>query len=549
MKYFPTLTRVSRLSFFAGLIVFLAASCYPIATGSVKWRVVWKPADKEAKVALLKSLAERHTQEQLPNIVLIVADDLGKYEVSAYGAEHIRTPEIDRIGSEGVLFRDAYVSSPVCAPSRAGLLTGRNQVRFGFETQIYEYYPSNIIEYISGRYLADTEDWVVSAKPVFPREWQIVKQGLPPTEINIAELLKTAGYVTGITGKWHLGHHRRLRPNARGFDYQYGFYGAFSLYTESQESPGFPHFIQPSFSAQYQWKNGRDGLGAIMVNDDEVTEKDYLTFAIRDRAMEFIDQNKDRPFFLYVPFSAPHVPFQAPQEYYDRYQHVKDDNKRVYYAMIKAMDDAIGDIHNKIIDSGLEENTLIIFISDNGGAAYTGATNNGPLKGGKLNQFEGGINVPFAMKWKGTISGGTDYPYPVSALDIFNTTAAAAGLPVPKDRIYDGVDLLPFLQEYAAGTDIQVPHNELYWRADHIWAMRKGIYKLIMSNRDGWIELYNLQEDISESYNLRDDYPEIIRDMIREHRKWQEELPEKPLWPKFMDYRFVIDSTEYLFPA
>ncbi|MCP4125165.1 MAG: sulfatase-like hydrolase/transferase [Bacteroidetes bacterium] len=526
-------------------ISMMVSSCYPLATGSLKWRIIWKPSIKEEKAALLSGLSKREHESKPPNIVLIVADDLGKFEVSSYGANHISTPNIDKIGDEGVWFQDAYVSSPVCAPSRAGLLTGRNQVRFGFETQMYEYYPSNMLEYLTGRFLADTEDWVVKSKPVFPREWQIVKQGLPPSEINLAELLKTRGYTTGITGKWHLGHHRRLRPNERGFDFQYGFYGAFSLYTPERETEGYPHFIQESFSAQYQWKAGRDGLGGIMLNDHEMEEEDYLTFAIRDQAMQFIEDNRDNPFFLYVPFSAPHVPFQAPQEYYDRFDHIKDDNKRVYYSMISALDDAVGDIHDKLEAEGLLESTMIVFISDNGGATYTGATNNGPLKGGKLNQFEGGINVPFAMKWKGHIEPETLYPYPVSSLDIFTTAAQAASIPLPKDRVYDGVDLIPYLNNSIVGS----PHDELYWRADHVWAMRKGIYKLIMSNRDGWVELYNLKTDKSEKYNRRDEYPEIVRSMIMQHQQWQLGLPNKPLWPKFMDYRFVIDGEEYLFPA
>ena len=206
---------------------------------------------------------------------------------------------------------------------------------------------------------------------------------------------------------------------------------------------------------------------------------------------------------------------------------------------------SFGDIHQKIIDAGLDENTMIIFISDNGGATYTGATDNGPLKGGKLNQFEGGINVPFAMKWKHRIDAGSVYPSPVSSLDIFTTVAEAAGIPLPMDRTYDGVDLLPYIN----GAVDHPPHDVMYWRADHVWVIRKGIYKLIMSNRDGWVELYNLKEDRSERYNLRDNYPEIVHTMIEEHRRWQNELPEKPLWPNFMDYRFIIDSTEYLFPA
>lgn len=536
---------------YKGLVLTIAcwllASCYPLATGSVKWRIVWKPAIKDYKKEVISTISNNERSPDQPiNIILIVADDLGKAEVSAYGSNRVPTPHIDQIGKEGVIFTDAYVSSPVCAPSRAGLMTGRIQNRFGFETQSYEQYPTNMIEYVTGRYLAKTENWVVMSKPVFPREWQIIKQGLPPSEINIAELLKAKDYKTASIGKWHLGHHRRLRPLARGFDYQYGFYGASTIYTPEQETPGYATHIQNSFSSKYQWKNERNGLSAIVVNDKKITENDYLTFAIRDQANDFIEKHKEEPFFLYVPFNAPHVPFQAPQAYYDQFAHIADDNKRVYYAMIAALDDAVGDIHQKVIDAGLEEQTMIIFISDNGGASYTGATDNYPLKGGKLTQFEGGLNVPFVMKWKNNIPAGTVYDKAVSSLDIFTTIAAAANLKLPKDRVYDGVDLMPYILNEE--TTAAVPHDVMYWRADHICAIRKGIFKLIMSSRDGWVELYNLKEDKSEHYDLRKEYPEIVQNLIEEHLAWQRELPEKPLWPKFMDYRFVIDSTEYMFP-
>ena len=534
-----------------GLILTMAClllgSCYPLATGSVKWRIVWKPSLKDYKKEIIQTIKEEAQPSEKPlNIILIVADDLGKAEVSAYGSKRVPTPNIDQIGKDGVIFTDAYVSSPVCAPSRAGLMTGRMQNRFGFETQSYEQYPSNMIEYVTGKYLAKTENWVIMSKPVFPREWQIIRQGLPPSEVNIAELLKAKNYKTGITGKWHLGHHRRLKPLARGFDYQYGFYGASTIYTPEQETEGYATHIQNTFSSKYQWKNERNELSAILVNDKKIKEEDYLTFAIRDQANDFIEAHKYEPFFLYVPFSAPHVPFQAPDEYYDKFDHIQDDNKRVYYAMISALDDAIGAIHQKVKDAGLEDNTMIIFISDNGGAEYTKATDIYPLKGGKLTQFEGGLNVPFLMKWKGQIPAGTVYDKAVSSLDIFTTIAAAVDLKVPKDRVYDGVDLLPYILNDSE-TD-PIPHDVLYWRADHIWAIRKGIFKLIMSNRDGWVELYNLKEDKSELFDLRKEHPEIVQTLIAEHMEWQKELPEKPLWPKFMDYRYVIDSTEYMFP-
>ena len=214
--------------------------------------------------------------------------------------------------------------------------------------------------------------------------------------------------------------------------------------------------------------------------------------------------------------------------------------------MISALDDAIGAIHQKIKDLGIEENTLIFLLSDNGGATYTKATDNGPLKGGKLTQFEGGINVPFMMKWKGKVPAGSRYEYPVSSADIFATSVAAAGAEMPSDRTYDGVDLLP----YVKGENAERPHPQLFWRADHIWAIRDGDYKLILSARDGWAEVYDLIEDKSEKINLKDHMPELYEKLREEHERWQEEeLTTDPMWPRIMDMRFVFDGKEYLFPA
>ena len=211
----------------------------------------------------------------------------------------------------------------------------------------------------------------------------------------MAEVLQEAGYKTGIIGKWHLGFGKEHKPNHRGFDYQYGFYGAFSLYTPNHRAPGYVNYIHNDLSSNHQWNMKRNENSAIRENDKVVSEKEYLTFGLVNKAKEFITQNSKDQFFLYLSFNAPHVPFQAPQKYYDQFAHIEDENRRVYLAMIKALDDAIGDFMNHLRAEGLEENTIVYFISDNGGASYTGATENGPLKGGKLTHFEGGINVPF----------------------------------------------------------------------------------------------------------------------------------------------------------
>lgn len=537
---------IKRRFFWLSLITLLLGGCFPLSVTAMKWRLKY---DKEM-IRSSQRFLERNkvlTEERPPNIVILLADDLGKYEVSAYGAEHISTPHIDQLGAEGVVFEEGYVTAPTCAPSRAGIMTGRVQNRYGFETQIMEFYPTNLVEFISGKYMTNTGDFVMTSKPKFPAEWQVQKQGVPPSEINLAEILKNYGYRTGITGKWHLGESRHdHKPLDRGFDYQYGFDGAFSWYTPEEHWTGVINHYHQSFSAKYQWKNGRSGAGAITRNGDEIREEEYLTFAIEREAKDFIERNKDEPFFLYCAFSAAHVPFQAPVDYYCMYDHVEDENKRVYYAMISALDDAVGRIHQQIKDLGLEENTIIYLLSDNGGATYTGATDNGPLKGGKLTQFEGGINVPFMMKWKGRIAAGTRYPHPVSSTDIFMTSVKNAGGQLPEDRVYDGVNIIDFLDGKMDGMQ---PHEQLFWRCDHIWAMRDGNYKMILSTLYGWAELYDLETDKSEMIDLSEEMPELLEVIRAKHMEWQTELPEKPMWPRIMDHKFVFYGQEYLFPA
>jgi arylsulfatase A-like enzyme len=214
--------------------------------------------------------------------------------------------------------------------------------------------------------------------------------------------------------------------------------------------------------------------------------------------------------------------------------------------MIAALDDAVGAIHDRVRALGLEENTLIVLLSDNGGATYTGATDNGPWKGGKLTQFEGGVRVPFLLSWPGQVPSGERYPHPVSATDLFPTMLAAAGATPPADRPYDGVDLLPFLD----GRRADRPHDRLFWRCDHIWALRDGDHKLILSTRDGWAELYDLAADRYETVNLAECMPDLLATLRRLHEEWQEEaLPREPLWPRLVDHRFLIDGKVYRFPS
>lgn len=525
------------------LTLLVVSSCI-VSTVDDKWDIVPDAEAVKEKEAILQSL-QTESNKKKPNIILIMADDLGKYEVSGYGATHIQTPNIDAIGENGIRFKDAYVTAPICAPSRAGILTGKYQQRYGFETQPMEFYPTNKLEYAAGKNAKRLGDWKVSTPPSYPRPEELEHQGIPESEINLAEVLKSSGYSTGIIGKWHLGHGNEHLPNNRGFDYQYGFYGAFSLYTPEQKTPGYVNHVQDDLSAKHQWGMKRNDNAAIRENNEVVQEDDYLTFAIRDRAKSYLSSHKDSNFFLYLSFNAPHVPFQAPQNYYDQFSHIKDKNKRVYLAMIKALDDSIGEVMDELRKQGLEENTIVYFISDNGGATYTGATDNGPLKGGKITHFEGGVNVPFMMQWKGHLPENEVYNYPVSALDIFATTIAACEVDLPSTRKWDGVNLLPFI----TGGNPTEPHEKIYWRTDHIHAIRYKKWKLIMSTRDDWLHLYNLENDLSEEIDLSDLNTDEKSRLLRFFDEWNEELPSDYLWPRIMDRKFIIGDKTYYFPA
>ncbi len=536
--------RREAVTFTSFVVLFAVVACVKVPTGKARWNIRWDKNSERGKDIYLEHVRQLDRDPGAPNIILIVADDLGKSEVSCYGATDIKTPGIDRLAAQGVKFENGYVTAPVCSSSRAGLLTGRYQESYGFDTQIMEYYPMNFLEYKLGKKKDRQGNWRLASSPPYPREWQVQKQGIPPSEVNIAELLQALGYRTGIVGKWHLGLGKEHHPGNRGFDYQYGFLGAHTLYTPSRRTKGYVNYVQNDFSSEYQWKMGRKGSAAIREQGKKIREREYLTFAIRDKAIQFIEENKTRPFFLYIPFNAPHVPFQAPESYYKRFSHIGDENRRVYLAMISALDDAVGAIDSAVHVAGISQNTLIFFISDNGGASYTGATDNGNLKGGKLTPFEGGINVPFILKWEGKIQGGKTYEPPVSSLDIFSTVLKAVKREMPQYKKIDGVDVLPFLD----GQRHDVPHPELLWKFGYIMAIRLGRWKLIVNDRDQWMELYDLSTDESEKYDLSMKEEIVKGKLFRILENWKEKLPP-PLWPWLMERKFDIDGKIYYFPA
>lgn len=480
-----------------------------------------------------------------PNIVVILADDLGKTDISLYGSPHLVTPRIDSIGRAGVTFAEGYITSPICAPSRAGLLTGRYQQRFGFELINHERYPRNRLEYYVFKHFFARGDWRVADAVAVPEFDDILAQGLPSSELTLAEVLKPLGYRTALIGKWHLGSSPQAIPSRRGFDYQYGFYGASTLYADPRR-PDIVNQRHSDFSDRFIWAGHREGNCVLRRNDEPVDDDLYVTERIAKESSAFIQKNKDAPFFLYVPFSAPHTPFQVPRRYYDRFAAEPDPNKRVYYGMIAALDDAVGEILDSLRAAGLMEQTLVFFLSDNGGATYTHATDNSPLRGGKFTNFEGGINIPFLMQWPGHVESGQKFVPPVSSMDIFATAAAVAGSPLPTDRTYDGVDLLPHLQRGAQTAAVPV-HEALYWRSLYTKAIRHGRYKLIRDDKADRTVLFDLAADKSETKNLAADLPAVVAELLGKLVRWESEL-RSPMWPRVMDYHHRDRDGVYYFP-
>ena len=407
-----------------------------------------------------------------PNIVLIVADDLGYGETGAQGyATDIPTPHIDAIARNGVRFTQGYVSAPLCSPTRAGLMTGRYQQRFG-----HEFNPGPKAK-------ADT---------VF---------GLPRSEATLAERLQSLGYATGMVGKWHLGYSPEKTPTERGFGSFFGFLGGAHPYL-----PG-------------------GGGAEVFRGSQAVTEKEYLTDAFAREAVAFIDQHQREPFFLYLPFNAVHAPLQASEKYLGRFAGIKDSKRRTFAAMLTAMDDAVGRVLGRLAELKLSEQTLIVFVSDNGGPTPTTSSGNGPLHGYKGQVWEGGIRVPFMMQWAGHLPAGRVYERPVMSLDIHATAVAAAGASVSPEWKLDGVNLLPYL----LGENTGRPHETLYWRMGEKHAIRDGDWKLLVEQGATAPALFNLATDIGEKNNLAAAQPEKLKELVARYDAWASQM-SAPSW-------------------
>lgn len=400
-----------------------------------------------------------------PNIIVFLADDLGYADLGCQGCRDIPTPHIDSIATGGVRFTDGYATHPVCSPSRAGLMSGMYQHRFGFEHN-------------SG-----------------PERYAAPNFGMPRDVPSLAEKLKTAGYATGMVGKWHIGFKEGLRPHERGFDESFVFLsGARSFFPENPPRNPLYH-------------NG------TTVGEDF----DYITDEFAREAVEFVSGSKGKPFFLYFPFNAVHSPLHATEAYQSRFPHIANRKRKIYAGMLAALDDAIGSVMAKVRELGQEENTLVMFYSDNGGPTAETTSRNDPLRGYKGQMFEGGIRVPFALQWKGTVPAGQTYREMVMGFDCHATALAAAGVATPKSEPIDGVNLTPYLTGESAGR----PHERLFWRAGRQHAARVGDWKLVTIPQLGGSMLFNLKDDIGEQNDLAASRPDKLKELQAAFADWE----------------------------
>jgi len=416
---------------------------------------------------------EEEAPPKKPNFVFFLVDDLGWRDVGCYGTKFYETPAIDRLASEGMRFTDAYAACPVCSPTRASILTGK--------------YPARL----------NLTDWIPGHKPKDPKLLvPAFHQELPLAEVTIAEALKAAGYACASIGKWHLGG-EPYYPDKQGFDLNVG-----------GTAKGQP----PRYFSPYGIPTLADG-----------PKGEYLTDRLADEAEKFIEQNRDRPFFLYLPHFAVHTPIQGKEEITAKYARKPPDGDQknaTYAAMIESVDDSVGRVMKKLQDLGLADRTVLFFMSDNGGLA--GVTSNAPLRGGKGTLYEGGIREPMIVKWPGVVRSGTTASTPVTSTDFYPTILEMAGLPPKPEQHVDGLSLVPLLKESGP-----LRRDTLYWHYPHYHrttpagALRHGDWKLIEYFEDGRLELYNLRDDIGEQHDLASAMPEKARELQKMLADWR----------------------------
>ncbi|RPD93370.1 sulfatase [Aureibaculum marinum] len=442
---------------------------------------------KEEKVV---GKTDKHVER--PNILLILCDDLGYSDVGFNGAKDIKTPALDKLAKNGTIFSSAYVAHPFCGPSRTSLMTGRYSHKIGAQFNL-------------------------------PPNSETIGKGVALSETFISKVLQESGYATGVVGKWHLGATSKYHPNNRGFDDFYGFLGGGHKY--------FPEEYLATYEKQK--KEGKKVIFEYLLplehNGKEVREKEYLTDALSHQAIRFMKDasEKDKPFFMYLSYNAPHVPLEAKKEDLEKFAFIKDEKRRAYAAMVYAVDRGVNEIEKALKDIGEFDNTLIVFLSDNGGKTTKGATNY-PLSKGKGSTQEGGYRVPMFFHWPNNVPAGKYYDYPVSSLDFYPTFAKLANATIPEGKMLDGKDIW---NDFLAGKN---PHKD-----ENIYVLRHregytdvgaryNQWKALKVEQKPW-QLFNIEEDLGEQNDLSDKYPDILKELVLKTSEWSK-THKQPKW-------------------
>ena len=456
--------------------------------------------------------------ERPPNIILIVADDLGYNDISTFGGGIVQTPSIDRLAKEGAVFNQSYSGASTCAPSRAMMMTGRYPTRTGFEFTPTPAGMGKAVSFISGG--MDN-----NLPPGFYDEEMEANQppyqlkGLPPEEITIAETLKDSGYYTAHIGKWHLGNDNGMAPHEQGFDDS--LLMTSGLYLPEDDLNVVNAKIPFDPIDKFLWKAMTYSNSFNSGDGNRFKPKGYLTDYWTDESINVIKANKNRPFFLYLAHWGPHTPLQATREDYEAVGDIRPHRKRVYAAMVRAIDRSVGRVLDTLDQEGLADNTLVMFTSDNGGAGYIGIPEvNQPFRGWKITMFEGGLRVPMMIKWPSKITAGTVVDTPVAHIDVMPTLAAAAASQSKATEI-DGVNILPLATSQG---DQNWDRETLFWQNGHYQVVRHGDWKLQVNDRptDGlqhW--LFDLAKDPTEQNNLaavRQDKVNELKGLLVDHQ-------------------------------
>ena len=479
-----------------------------------------------------------------PNIILIVADDLGYNDISTFGGgvtEGFKTPGIDRLADEGVVFSQAYSGASTCAPSRAMLMTGRYPTRTGFEFTPTPAGMARAVSTVSSTVQASSTPPSYYDADVERSHPSYEEKGLVTGELTIAEVLRDSGYYTAHIGKWHLGRENGMGPNAQGFDDSLLMTSGLYLPEDHPDVVNAKLDFDPI--DRFLWAAMRYAASFNTTSDDVFEPGGYLTDYWTDESIKVIRNNKARPFFLYLAHWGPHTPLQATRADYEAVGEIRPHRKRVYAAMIRAVDRSVSRILDTLEEEGIADNTMVIFTSDNGGAGYIGLPNvNQPFRGWKITMFEGGIRVPLFVTWPGQIPAGTVVETPTAHIDVMPTIAAATGAVIPESVAIDGVPLLGLAQ---GQSDAEWARDTLFWQNGHYQVVRHNDWKLQVNERrtDGKkVWLFDLATDPTEQVNLASTRPEVVAQLeglLNVHNTHS----VGPLYAPAMDSAILVDKT------